>query len=454
MTSFIRKDSPACVKSELDLFLIPPTQTAIEKGQYVEYHPLSNIRDGGPVEFNISGTGEEYLDLSSSYIYVKVKIVKANASALTIKDYVSPVNLFLHALFSQVDVSLNERIISASTNTYPYRAYIETLLNYGEDAKKSLLTCECFYKDTNLTEVNPLADKPNEGLKKRLELIKGSKTLDLIGQLHCDIFQQNRLLLNLVDVKIILQRSKAPFCLVSPEEKADYNVILEHASMFIRKVKVSPGVSLGHAKALEKSTAKYPIDRVLCKTYSVSQGSWSFLQDNVFLGVMPKRVIITCLSNAAMNGQYKSNPFVFHHYNVNFLSVYIDGHPIPGKPLELDFDSENYIRAYHSLFSGFNRDRGIYLSRDDFSAGHALYAFDLTPDLCNDSHLNLQQQGNLRVELKFSKALTETISVLIYAEFENVIEINKSRHNAKLAQNRINNNTGYNKNNLIKLVLI
>ncbi|XP_035230578.1 uncharacterized protein F54H12.2-like [Stegodyphus dumicola] len=132
-----------------------------------------------------------------------------------------------------------------------------------------------------------------------------------------------------------------------------------------------------------------------------------------------------------MNGQYKSNPFVFHHYNVNFLSVYIDGHPIPGKPLELDFDSNNYIRAYHSLFSGFNRDRGsrgIYLSRDDFSAGHALYAFDLTPDLCNDSHLNLQQQGNLRVELKFSKALTETISVLIYAEFENVIEINKSRH--------------------------
>ena len=33
---------------------------------------------------------------------------------------------------------------------------------------------------------------------------------------------------------------------------SEYKVTLEHASLFIRKVKVSPGVLLGHAKALEK----------------------------------------------------------------------------------------------------------------------------------------------------------------------------------------------------------
>lgn len=164
MTDFIHKDSIACAKSELDLFCFPPTQTAIEKGQFIEYHPIANIKDGGPVEFNISGSGEEYMDLSSSYLYVKVKIVKSDGSVLPEKEAVAPVNLFLHALFSQVDVSLNERVISASSNTYPYRAYIETLMNYGEDAKKSLLSCECFYKDTNLNVVDPLqTENGNKG---------------------------------------------------------------------------------------------------------------------------------------------------------------------------------------------------------------------------------------------------------------------------------------------------
>ena len=37
------------------------------------------------------------------------------------------------------------------------------------------------------------------------------------------------------------------------------------------------------------------------------------------------------------------------------------------------------------------------------------------------------QTGNLDVELRFSVALPETITVLIYAEYENVITINAMR---------------------------
>lgn len=430
MAGFIHKDSTPCAKSELDLFVTPPTQTAIEKGYYVEYHPLSTISESGPIEFNISGNGEDYIDLSASYLYVKVKITNSDKTDLVEKAPVAPVNLFLHALFSQIDVSLNERVISSANNTYPYRAYIETLLNYGEDAKKSLLSCECFYKDEELDTVNPITGN-NPGLKKRYELTSKSKVLDMIGPLHCDIFQQNRLLLNMVDLKIKMSRSKHSFCLMGDkldQNPPDYLVMLQHASLFIRKVKVSPGVSLGHAKALEKHNAKYPIDRIVCKTYSIPSGSWSFMQDNVFLGAMPKRVIIGLLDNSAINGQYNLNPFLFDHHNVNFLSIYMNGQPVPNKPLELNFSENNFIRAYHQLFSGFNRDVGNYISRDDFAKGHTLYAFDLTADMCEGPHLNLQYQGNLRIEIKFSKELATTTTVFIYAEFENIIEITKSRH--------------------------
>ena len=53
--AFIHEGSCECTKSELDLFSVPPTQTSMEQGSWVEYHPLTTVRDGGPIEFEISG---------------------------------------------------------------------------------------------------------------------------------------------------------------------------------------------------------------------------------------------------------------------------------------------------------------------------------------------------------------------------------------------------------------
>ena len=43
--------SDECIKSELDLFSLPMTQTSIEKSTYIEIPPLSALTDGGPIEF-------------------------------------------------------------------------------------------------------------------------------------------------------------------------------------------------------------------------------------------------------------------------------------------------------------------------------------------------------------------------------------------------------------------
>ena len=305
-------------------------------------------------------------------------------------------------------MTLNERLVSSSSNTYPYRAYIETLLNHGYDSKTSQLTTELYYKDKN----------------KRAEFFKLSSIVDMIGGIHFDLFHQERLLLNMVDVKLTLVRSKPEFCLLGSE---GHKVVLEHVSLFVRKVRVSPGVILGHAKVLEKGNAKYPINRVICKSYSIPQNSMSLIQDNVFVGQIPRRLVIGCVDNDAFHGTFSKSPFDFKHYHLNFISVYVDGQPVPYNPLELDFENSNYIRAYQSLF--FNKKQeGLFISREDYIKDNVLYGFDLSPDLCDGEHLNLVKHSNLRVELKFKKPLTQTICVVIFAEFDNVIEINKSRN--------------------------
>ena len=82
-----------------------------------------------------------------------------------------------------------------------------------------------------------------------------------------------------------------------------------------------------------------------------------------------------------------------------------------------------------SLFSGTgkeNRDEGDDTAREDYANGYALYGFDLSPDLAKEGHFNLAKQRTVRVELKFETALPNTVTVVAYAEFENVIEIDRN----------------------------
>ena len=48
------------LKSELDIFIVPPTQTSIESGSTVEYNPIASIPDGTPIEFSITGGGQDF----------------------------------------------------------------------------------------------------------------------------------------------------------------------------------------------------------------------------------------------------------------------------------------------------------------------------------------------------------------------------------------------------------
>ncbi|GFX60946.1 uncharacterized protein F54H12.2 [Trichonephila clavipes] len=123
--------------------------------------------------------------------------------------------------------------------------------------------------------------EPNVGFNKRASLLKKTATVDMIGRLHVDLFNQDRLLLNLVDLKIKLIRSKPEFCLMGNE---GYKIVFDHVSIFVRNVHINPEVLIAHAKALEKATAKYPIDRVNCSVFNTSIASYYFIQGNVFSG--------------------------------------------------------------------------------------------------------------------------------------------------------------------------
>jgi hypothetical protein len=283
-------------KSELDLFAMPPTLTTMEDGTYVDYRPIAAITDHGPIKFFLPGNEERYLDLNDTFLHIKARIARADGAGFAVADQGPPVvvadrplpaNLWLHSLFSQLDISLNNTRITSSTDTYPYRAVLETILGHDASAKQHKLESELFYVERGGT-MEAWISETNE---KRYAHCGQGEVVDMMGQLHSAIFHQEKYLLNGVDLKISLTRSKSNFNLMGTGSL--YKVVVQSTKLYLRQVNVSTTEPI-ETRLSKGENAKYPIRRVLISTFIIPTVSRTLNKDNLFVGgnQLPKRMII------------------------------------------------------------------------------------------------------------------------------------------------------------------
>ncbi len=220
-------------------------------------------------------------------------------------------------------VSLGDHLITQSSSTYPYRCLIEALIHFGKDTLESVFSTGLFYRDTagHMHATDPAGEN-----------------VGLLAPIHSDIFFQEKFMLNGVDIKIRMTRGKDEFCLMRDDGIANKLNIVS-ASLFVKKVSVSPGVQLGHTQALLSTTAKYPTERVYLKNFSIPPGSRVSNQENLFLGTLPKSIILAMTENSAFSGAYDKNPFAFKIFYLEFLALYRDGVQIPSKPFQPEYEN-------------------------------------------------------------------------------------------------------------------
>ena len=480
--SYVHPFSKRCDKSEVDLFRVPPTQQSLERGRWIDYAPLSSVENANSaITFLIAGT-DEYIDLSKTILTVTGKITKKDGtSKLDGNDQsnVAPVNNFLHSLFRQVDVYLNGKQVTPAMGTYAYRSYIETLLNYDVSAKQSQFSSALYYKDTpgqmdkvgalastktlnyrtaqgtagvsgerDSSETLYVAESGNVGFAKRHQFIKNGNRFVLSGPIFSDIFMTDRLLLNMMDLKVVLNRSSDAFSLMEIGNDSDPivpKVQLTDVVLKVRKVRVDQSVSDGVERMLRQTPALYPIRRVECKILTIPANLPNVRQDNIFSGIIPNSFVVGLVHVDATTGEYGKNPYNFQHFGVTSVSLTANGQEIPFKLLTLKYpkdpdgkidpanDTEiDFDEAYNTLFSGTGKiysNAGLDITREDYPGGYALYAFDLTPDMCKSAdYFNTVQRGSLTLALTFEKSHKHAIGMVCYGDFENIIRIDSERN--------------------------
>lgn len=425
-----------CSKSELDLFSEPPLQTSVLSTTEVAYKPLNALGDDPSViEFACLGHGDTYRDLSSIYLRLQVRLMKARPDTKHTDDSSSVVNNIMHSLFRQVNVYLNGVPISQSNMDYGYRAYFENLLNYGQDATSTHLDSVGWALDNGeMDAIEKSGD--NGGLNQRKSRFKNSHPIELYGRIHADMFNQHRLLLNNVDLRVTLSIENPAFYV---QEKADGSsyIKFESITMYMNHVQINPDVLLANEMKLSQTPASYPYKRVEVKAYTVPSGGLSLSLDNVVIGQLPNLILFAMVDNDAYTGTRALNPFNLKHNEITEYHLLINGVQTPNEPYAFDFSTADQpatsTRGYQSLFkdTGIHYfDRGHQISKKFFDKGCFILATDLTADRSTESGAcgNLLNQGTVRIEARFKKALAKAVTVLIYAEYDSIIKIDKNRN--------------------------
>jgi hypothetical protein len=424
-------------KEELNLFKLPATQVATERSRYLSIYPKNGVSEtmiNSPITFEISGV-PDYLDLHKNYLKIRFQIRKSDGTAMDNNVEVAPINYISNSFVQQMKIFLNNKLVSESSDTYIYRSYIETLINYSKEAKYTYLQLGGWHQDEIVAGQNSVDHVTNPGFVKRKALSSQSMTFEVLAPLHADIFNQTNYMLPNINLRLELYRCPNAKVLMKLDnaDETNYQLHIKHIEWNVRVVEVSKTMAIVNEKRLLKEVAKYQLIRSIVKSQPLPTGTQDVRNLEIFNGQQPTSLVIGFIESAAFHGNDNS-PFNFKPFDLEHIQAIVGGRRWPSeRPLEMDFRNNILMETYFQFLnnsgfgSTFQESNGVTI---EMYKKHCFFViFDFRSDENDDdSAVDLIKQGETRIFLRFRTALPVPVHMISYLSFDNVLRIDKGRN--------------------------
>ena len=420
-----------CITPPVDLYAREFLQTDILSAFYDVVPPINAIESTRSIQFKVSGSND-FLDLRNSFVEFEVEVKAGNAN-LGDNDEVALSNYPLTSLFRQVDVFLNNDQVTSTVN-YHYRGYMESTFTFAKEAKETWLASGGYSGDT-AGQMNTLGDA-NAGFKERKAMCKSSRKFVLIGKVHSELFNQPKLILNQVELKIEFHRAEDVFSLMCANN-ANVRVNITSARFHVRKCTLADSKIVEYERALASSPIPYEVTEVAVRsfTYGGAIESIEIAELTLSKKQLPDRIIIALVDNTAYTGTKAENPFNFKHFNVSSANILLNSTSLYGRPIIVAparGEVTNLLWEHYQTMRLVGKNDSNGIRKNDFIHGYFVVTGCTQPSLPNGEYRDLPQNGNLSLNLRFSTPLPHSITVLAYMEYESVITLNKERRSVPI----------------------
>ncbi len=419
------------------LFDKRPVSEVCEHGFQENFYSQVDVRNG-VLQFTVEGNAEQVIVPKGIYLKVVVEVsgrtrrIDGSTPQKTINTgaMVTTANNLLHSLFESVEVYVGKQTTTKNDKHYGYCSMLQTLCNYNEDAWKTYFRLAGWSKDT-AGKMDDVSEE-NDGFKNRKGFFKGDPArCELIGKLFSPLFFQNKVLPTQTQLRIVLKRMNNDFVLMN--EAGEFDLKIVDAVLMVQKVTLIPGLRQSYIQMMEDGhPIPYFLNTPNMNFYTIESGSSQFMRDNLFLGKIPERVVIAMVETEAYHGSRTKNPYNFQHFGLIEICMYKDGMPYPRPMIKLDIENENCTEAYHyfmtSLGGACTRNVPL-LTIDEYMQGYTLFSYDMSPDQMGSLNPGtlVNMNSNIRLEMKFKRPVDKNITLLVYHQIGQLMEIHRDR---------------------------
>ena len=201
----------------------------------------------------------------------------------------------------------------------------------------------------------------NSGLRSRMLMTNQGKAFQVEGSVMHDLTDtpNPRLLINGVSIGLKYHLARPRFSVMSAEKQKEYRIevrfkkiknknkskiydinknkmilfiyyvlfiiiiyyfqILD-ACLRLATIEPTPALIVGHSEALKKHNCQYSYVRSNFKTFSLSGGSLTHVEDDLWSGMVPAELVVAFCAAESYSGSYSRNPFFYQTFDVSYLS--------------------------------------------------------------------------------------------------------------------------------------
>ena len=375
------------------------------------------------IEFVLNSTSQEFYDLNSFALELKIKILNENGGALTPESKLSLIDGAGHRILSRCSLFLNGTACQSSAYFGLYNT-IKSYLNMGKDDLESIGR-NMYYKSLSTKIFDKIEATSFENLNSDETLIQ-SECKDVIHMtvpLCLDLSSADFYLLNGVDVRLRFDLS-SPNLIINSNDGRDYKYSIQMVKLWTQKIVPNPDALYSLNKSLVSSngTVEYIFERPVIKNFVFPSGHTILSLDNIFNGIIPHKIYMFFIRQSAVNGSYKDNAAFLTHCNISSLQLQVNGNIIAS--LNATFPKEVASVFHHTLLNMKN-DKNL-MNLKNFKEGRTIFTWDLK-NSDSDDVLALQKSGNVRINLQSSIANTENIIAYVVGLSTGLLEIDANK---------------------------